>query len=221
MTERHYTHSIVSYAELKDIRRILDNAKHWAYIYHDKDTTSPHYHIVATFQVWKSVKQVCEMVESDQNTFSEPVKAELSDVLAYFTHKHNPEKFQYNESDIVYSDIGYWNKRVNNGEDEVNKNEIFVDDLLADDIDWLEMSKKYGRDFIKNISKYRAFRHEFRNDDLSLLAKMLQADEINQTKIMFLEKQLHDVTTMFTELKERYNNLQVEYMQYKHKTKGE
>lgn len=160
-TERHYTHSIVSYASIEDIRRLLDKAKAWAYILHDKDEgKAPHYHIVATFSEQKSFKWVREQVISatNQNTFSEAIKGEIGDVLDYFIHKGWTDKYQYSNEDIVYSNREYWDKRLERGEDEENKNDTFMDDLLSSDFSAEKMGRKYGRDFIKNFKSYNEFR---------------------------------------------------------------
>lgn len=163
-TERYYTHSIVSYASEEEIQRLLDLAKAWAYIKHDKDEElsgklrDTHFHIVATFTQPKSFKWVRNQVVSTQNTFSEAIKGEISDVLDYFTHKGIAEKYHYDENDIVYSDRDYWKRRVNNGEDEESKNEAFMDDLLASNFSAEAMGRKYGRDFIKNYRSYKDFR---------------------------------------------------------------
>lgn len=208
MTERHYTHSIVSYADLKVVRRTLSNplVSHYAYILHDKDVDKygklrdPHYHIVATFKQAQSFKAVCNLFVSEQNTFAEKIKGELSDVIDYFTHKGIEEKYQYLEDDIIYSDKDYWSKRLDNGHDEVDKNEMFVNDLLSDDFDELTFAKKYGRDFIKNRRSYVEFRRTFVNDDLktfveednALLRKAL--DSRNST-IEMLNKECANATT--------------------------
>lgn len=164
-TERHYTHSIVSYASLDEIRRILDQAKAWAYICHDKDKNengeqrATHYHIIATFTQEKSFKWVCNQVVSTQNTFSEAIKGEIGDVIDYFTHKGFTDKYQYDESDIVYSDKTYWERRIGNCEtSQEDKNNAFMDDLLSCDFSVEAMGRKYGRDFIKNFRSYQSFR---------------------------------------------------------------
>lgn len=164
-TERHYTHSIVSYASLDEIRRLLDQAKAWAYICHDKDKNEDgkprdtHYHIVATFNNKKTFKWVCNQVVSTQNTFSEAVKGEIGDVIDYFTHKGFTDKFQYASEDIVYSDKAYWERRIGNCDtSQEDKNEAFVDDLLAVNFSVEAMGRKYGRDFIKNYRSYQAYR---------------------------------------------------------------
>lgn len=166
MTEqRHYTHSIVSYASLDELRRLLEQARAWAYIKHDKDvdetgrSRAEHFHVIATFSEKKSFKWVRNQVVSTQNTFSEAVHGEVSDVLDYFTHKSNPEKYQYNAENIVYSDVEYWERRTHNcGTSKEDANEAFVDDLLSDNYNAVEMARKYGRDFIKNIKNYEYFR---------------------------------------------------------------
>lgn len=160
-TERHYTHSIVSYANIDEIRRLLNQAKAWAYIKHDKDSgRDVHYHVIATFKTEKSFKWVREQVISSQNTFSEAVKGEISDVLDYFIHKGCEDKYQYSSADIVYSDKDYWERRTGNCDTaQEDKNEAFVDDLLSVNFSAEKMGRKYGRDFIKNFKSYLYFRN--------------------------------------------------------------
>ena len=159
--QRFYTHSIVSYASIEEIRRLLEQAKAWAYIKHDKDEgKDTHYHIVATFSQAKSFRWVRNQVVSTQNTFTEPIHGEVGDVLDYFTHKGFVEKYQYSETDIVYSDKEYWERRIRNCDTEKeDKNEAFLNDLLSPNFSVEEMARKYGRDFIKNYKQYHQFRH--------------------------------------------------------------
>lgn len=157
--ERHYTHSIVSYATEAELKPLLEKARAWAYILHDKDDgKAPHFHAVVTFATEKSFKWVREQVKSEQNTFTEAIKGELSDVIDYFTHKGITEKYHYNDDDIKYHNRDYWKRRLNNGDDEENKNELFLDDLLSANYSAEGMARKYGRDFIKNFKSYNTFR---------------------------------------------------------------
>lgn len=184
MTEqRHYTHSIVSYASLEELRRLLEQARAWAYIKHDKDVDeqgklrAPHYHIIATFSQQKSFKWIRNQVISTQNTFAEAVKGEVSDVLDYFTHKGIAEKYQYPDTDVVYSDREYWERRTQScGTSKEDANEAFVDDLLSDNYNAVAMARKYGRDFIKNIKSYEYFR----GLALGNTRKITQAEQIAQ-----------------------------------------
>ena len=159
-SERHYTHSIVSYATIEEIRRLLGQAKAWAYIKHDKDEgKAEHYHIIATFQQEKTFRWVRSQVVSTQNTFTEPIHGEVGDVIDYFTHKGIMEKYQYSEADIVYSNKEYWERRIGNCDNtQEDKNEAFMDDLLSSSFSVEAMGRKYGRDFIKNFKSYKAFR---------------------------------------------------------------
>jgi hypothetical protein len=156
-TKRYYTHCIVSYASLEEVQPLLEQAKHYAYVLHDKvvedSSNGVHYHIIATFEREKSFAWVRKQVHSDQNTFTEPLKGDVEDMLEYFTHKNEPEKGQYHDS-IVYDDYEYWKRRARTGDKEENKNDTFVDDLISSDFSIERMSRKYGRDFIKNYKSY-------------------------------------------------------------------
>lgn len=163
--ERFYTYCIVSYASLDEIRPLLQWAKEWAYIKHDKDENRGiHYHIMVAFEKQKSYRQLFQAVKSDQNTFVQGLKRAVGNMLAYFTHTDEAstkaEKYQYSEEDIVYSDFEYWSARLNWHTDkiEVAKNESFFEDLLDKKSTIESMGRKYGRDFMKNIDKYWSYR---------------------------------------------------------------
>jgi hypothetical protein len=155
--KRFYTHCVVSYASLEELQPLLSQAKHYAYVFHFKcaedNSSSPHYHILATFEREKSFAWVRKQVKSDQNTFTEPLKGDVDDIFQYFTHQNEPDKGQYVDS-IVYDDYEYWKRRARTGDKEENKNDTFVDDLISPDFSIEKMSRKYGRDFIKNHKAY-------------------------------------------------------------------
>lgn len=155
--KRACTHSVVSYATISEITPLLESATQWAYICHNKDPTDIHYHILLYFEQWKSFKWVREKVVSTQNTFDQEVISSIADILHYFTHESETEKAQYAEEDIIYSDITYWKKRIGEKSNQ-DKNEEFLNDILSEDFSLTTMAIKYGRDFIKNSSKYLDFR---------------------------------------------------------------
>lgn len=167
--KRYYSFSIVSYASLNEIMPLVAGCRHYVYILHDKDvnedgsTRSPHFHILCTFAQNKSFNAVASLVESDQNTFVQQLQ-DVGGAFSYLIHQNNPEKYQYNSDDLVSDDIDYWIDRIPDYEDKKNKNDEFVDDLLSDDFDAVAMARKYGRDFIKNISKYENFRFRVLKD---------------------------------------------------------
>ena len=167
--KRYYSFSIVSYASVNEILPLVSGCRHYVYILHDKDvnedgsTRSPHFHILCTFAQNKSFNAVASLVESNQNTFVQQLQ-DVGGAFSYLTHQNNPEKYQYNSDDLVSDDIDYWIDRIPDYEEKKNKNDDFVDDLLADDFDIVALARKYGRDFIKNISKYENFRFRVLKD---------------------------------------------------------
>lgn len=74
---------------------------------HDKDVNAdgepkkPHYHIILCFAGPTTYNNVLRITEE----FSQPIPKVLDSVKGmyrYFTHKDNPEKYQYDESDIKH-----------------------------------------------------------------------------------------------------------------------
>lgn len=59
-----------------------------------------HRHIALTFDSLKSFDQVKEITDQIGTTIPMPVQS-MKGLIQYFTHKNNPEKYQYNEKDII------------------------------------------------------------------------------------------------------------------------
>lgn len=74
--------------------------------YHDKDINAdgslkkPHYHIIMCYDGPTSYNVVRRITESVNATIPQPLE-QIRGYYRYFTHKDNPEKFQYSESDIT------------------------------------------------------------------------------------------------------------------------
>lgn len=72
---------------------------------HDKDINAtgeakkPHYHLLVKFQGLKSDDQVKKMFEEVNGVGLEKVKSYIG-MARYLCHLDNPEKFQYNKSDV-------------------------------------------------------------------------------------------------------------------------
>lgn len=73
---------------------------------HDKDVNptgeikKPHYHVILCYDGPTTYNSVCELV---QDVLNQPVPKVLDSVKGmyrYFTHKDNPEKYQYDENGI-------------------------------------------------------------------------------------------------------------------------
>lgn len=163
MSSRFYSFSIVSYADLSELSPLLSSCRHYVYILHDKDVNedgssrSPHFHILCTFVQNKSFNSVASLVVSSQNTFVQQLQ-DVGGAFSYLTHQNSPEKFQYNSNELISDNLDYWLDKIPEYENKTSKNDEFVDDLLSDNFDVVAMARKYGRDFIKNISKYENFR---------------------------------------------------------------
>ena len=74
--------------------------------YHDSDINAdgtpkkPHYHVIVCYDgptSYNVIKRICDSVNA---TIPQPLE-QIRGYYRYFTHKDNPEKFQYNEEDIT------------------------------------------------------------------------------------------------------------------------
>lgn len=214
--KRFYTYTGVSYATLEEIKPLLQSAKEWAYILHDKDELSngeprpKHYHVLLAYESNQTYRKLLKLVKSDQNTFIQGLKRCVGNIMDYFIHatEASKEKFQYDEDDIVYSDKDYWHKRLGwqSSEDksETATNETFLEDLLSSEYDPVTMARKYGRDFIRNSERYEKFRNLHKDDDLKELKQ--DADFIN--RIEQLEYNYRTVIEQKNFVYRRYNECQ-------------
>ena len=168
MAKRFYSFAIVSYADLKDIQPLLNNANHWAYILHDKDNAPKHYHIIATFQQNKSYNVVRGYVQSNQTTLCEELDSAQA-TLRYWTHIDYPEKAQYPKTDIVYDNEMYWSRYDDRNANDTNT--AFIEDLINDDLTEYDRALKWGRDYIKNRGVYQQFRATLKTEMFRELEK--------------------------------------------------
>lgn len=199
--KRLYTHCIVSYASREELQPLLNQTKHYALIHHDildATSSSPHYHILATFEREKSFTWVRKQVVSAQNTFTESIKGDVEDVIRYFQHIDDASvikgKTAYSFDKIEFDNKAYWLKRIKSGEKEENPNDTFVDDLISDDYNVQNMARKYGRDFLKNLKSYEYARER-------MLFEMGELKHVNQLKQE--KRRLEEAIALLSE----YNNL--------------
>lgn len=74
--------------------------------YHDKDINpdgskkKPHYHVLIIFSGPSTLKNANKISSSINGTICQPVKSTIG-IIRYFSHKDNPEKYQYNEEEIT------------------------------------------------------------------------------------------------------------------------
>lgn len=167
-----YSYSLMTYAKPEEFARLLKVAKHWAWIFHNRDNKEPHYHIYVSFVTKKSPKQILEIIDSKQNTFWEGMKGTPQDLLTYFTHEKEVTKAQYEYSEIQFDDEKYWSKGAD-AENKENENQEFLEHLLKK-TSRREMARKYGKDYMKNYRAYEEFANMLQYEELRELEKSLE-----------------------------------------------
>lgn len=176
---------LVSYAPFDVIQSALENKieqiKGYAFILHDKDVylkdvfnndgelvhakgepEIPHFHIFVSLFSSREGGEICrwfKCVDSEGkkiNTLIEVVHCNSS-ALDYLTHKAQPEKYQYNNSDVycggpcmcVSEDgsVELLNETIDPSFDIV--------DSMCHDVPLMQLVKTYGKDFVYHYSSYK------------------------------------------------------------------
>lgn len=179
--DRFYRWSLVIYGNEEDVLKVCRASQHYAYILHDKDKKEPHWHLVCTFKIWKSLSSIKSIIDNGQNVLGEEIHDKQA-AYRYLTHKDNPEKYQYEEEDVKSDNKEFWR-----GEEQGDVAEL-LDDII-DGMSFRDMAIKYGKDFVKN---YRAYAHyaalveaQETNEKIKLLKN--PAEEVDREQITFLE----------------------------------
>lgn len=88
----------------QDITNIIEQYGKYAWILHDKDVDKegelkdPHYHIYLEFPNARSLNSIAEELNIPPNMIE--VVRDKNGILKYLTHANNPEKYQYDISEI-------------------------------------------------------------------------------------------------------------------------
>lgn len=146
----------------------IDSGKirHYAYILHDKDDSTPHTHIVVntvkqqeegTVRNW-IVKYGVEC-GSNQNTLSQVCKNPTA-ISRYLTHSDQKSKdkgkHQYSEDEVVTDSVEWYNKTKTAIEQRERKDYTLdiINDII-DNIPYRELIVKYGRDLVIHWRQYQ------------------------------------------------------------------
>lgn len=157
MIDRYYSFKIVTYHSMDIVDQIKENFYKYAYILHDKDVDSEgnplqnHVHIVCTFKQNKSIKNVLKIFPEEQNSFVLPSTDRYGD-FDYLTHANAQEKYQYNSSEVITNDLKFFRPK-----QEAINNAEFLNDILNSTKTYFELAIKYGRDYMKNVNRYKEF----------------------------------------------------------------
>ena len=165
----------------------LKNIKSYAFIYHDKDTyindilddktneiihkkgdlKLPHFHIYLKLKSsrdceeikrWFMPKELIDVNGLPYNCLSQKVKSSVA-CIDYLTHKNEPDKYQYSESDVISYNI---DSVLEN--DAIDNSIDIVEDMLSG-FTTRELAKRYGRDFIYHYSSYSAIVAKIKYED--------------------------------------------------------
>ena len=150
--------------DLLDVQAVCNDeiVVHYAYIRHqpEGEATQTHYHIVVKL----SCQQTCEYF-FNRKSFNHTVRVKglkkrlgAYRAFEYLIHKNDNDKIQYSLSEVVSDDLSFWQSLCSSNKD----NSEFVLDLAS--LSPLEMAMKYGRDYIRNYSRYNDFKQLFLSD---------------------------------------------------------
>lgn len=164
LNKRTRNWSLVTYLSVEQLLQRLcaiENVRYYAFIVHDKDkledgTTKPkHIHLALCLNSARTIAQLAprftDIASNAGNCFGQPTRSNRA-IIEYFTHKNEPEKFQYNEEDIVSNNLEYFK------EDEVDEDNTYM--ILQDMLNGkklLDVAKTYGRAFLYHYRDFKTF----------------------------------------------------------------
>lgn len=184
---------LVTYGNPLNILDYIQGIKHCFVILHDKDFNEdmtlkvPHYHVIITFKnarYYSALKKSCKQLSDNLfvNTFIEPCRSLARSVL-YALHQDEESmrdefKHTYSFEQAIFDDSVFWSKLYNGNDDVFN--EEFIYDLLM--LNKRQMAIKYGREYIKNWSRYEDFKLQILGDfdgDLSILGDNMNSNVLD------------------------------------------
>ena len=164
----------------KSIESVLQTRRelisHYAYIKHDSDKITKedieegseqkegdikklHFHVILKTIRPYSAKTVRGWFRNENNDIDglcQLCNTPLA-MYEYLTHKNNPEKYQYSESNIICDDKEHFSKDYDNDKLQSAVLELLEGAYLTD------MIRKYGRDFIIHYKSIKAIIEDIRN----------------------------------------------------------
>ena len=148
--------SVMSYLETeKEVMEVIKNRKmivRYAFIRHDKDEAEPHFHIALVLSDPVAVLSVAKWFADPKrniNAFGEKTGDNRA-IYGYLTHKNEPDKYQYPESDIRSNDHDYFRS----AEAVTDIAVLIMEDMLAGK-SRRELFRRYGSAFIWRYNAYK------------------------------------------------------------------
>lgn len=136
-------------------------ADHYAIIEHDKDEGTTHRHFIVRFKNPVNVGGFCKKLNNPDEQSYVRVLHDKYSAFDYLLHRDEKSvaagKYRYDEKQVLTDDYSYWQRSTLQEQKQANDKQ-FLDDLLAPKINLRYMGETYGRDFMKNMSKYLDYR---------------------------------------------------------------
>lgn len=156
--------SLVTYLDVETLCQRLcsiENIRYYAFIQHDKDTKDDgtpkdkHIHLALCLNSARTLQQIAprftDIATNAGNCFGQPTRSNRA-ILEYFTHKNEPEKYQYSESEIISNNLDYFK----NDETDEDNTFMIIQDLL-DGKSLQQVAKTYGRAFLYHYRDFKTF----------------------------------------------------------------
>lgn len=163
---------IRSYLPLEDLTNLLEEKRktinRYALIVHDKDDSEVHTHLFIRFKERRSLNAVLEEFPSvdsagvKQSTHVEVCKNEIKSVR-YLMHLDNPEKFQYNESEVLTFNLDL-QSYIDNESDNQDMFTVALMEML-DGVPLKELARRYGRDFIIHYRQLKELARDIEQEE--------------------------------------------------------
>lgn len=222
-------HFVETYHSKTFIDKCLDDhfthIVHYAYIFHNRDffledtenhkqgdLKEPHFHVLLYLSNTRTVKTVQNWFDSYSteevaNTRNPSLCGSAGLAFAYLTHKLNPEKTQYNESEIYSDNISWWLPiemvalRDLRYPKECDSGLIQMYTDLLNGLSTYEMVHKWGKAYIVNSRNLKELIKDTLTENTveSNLKTMKQAYHLMETQCGILHNRLEHLKDLYRE----------------------
>lgn len=155
--------------------------EHYAWIYHDKDVRengtlkTPHYHLLLVWNQSVPRQTVDNLIDLTGLTQDTTILVERAltktGAFQYLTHTSKKAieagKTIYDQREVKMDDPAYWYDLLGTK----GSNDDFVRDLMDGTLSSFDMAVKYGRDYMKNATKYDEFKHRVEYEQANAIEK--------------------------------------------------
>lgn len=157
---------LISYLPLDDVLRICYDLynqqyiKNFAVAEHDKDTVEVdgvlvpkdrHVHILVNLYNSRYLREIAPKFTSIEknagNCFGIPIEDKVKD-FRYLWHADDLDKYQYNKDIVITNNADFWSKL------HVDNTAYDIVCELIDDVPFIILLKRYGRDFAIHFNAY-------------------------------------------------------------------